>query len=114
MQTVVENYKGCTQREVLRTKEAQRAQALIGNSSKKDYKGLVISKMIANCPITTADITNAREIFGPDLASMRGITVRHTPAPVGADYVAVPCSVVVRNKIVTLAADDFFVMERHF
>jgi len=35
--------------------------------------------------------------------------VRRTPAPVVAEYVAVPKSVIDRNKMVTLAADVFFV-----
>jgi hypothetical protein len=74
VQTLRVNYKGYTKREGLRAKEAQHMQALIGNPSKVDYKGLVRSKMITNCPIliTTADITNKEEIFGPDLASMWG------------------------------------------
>ncbi len=31
------------------------------------------------------------------------------PAPVVADYVAVPCAVVEQNKVVTMEADVFFV-----
>ena len=34
-------------------------------------------------------LTNAHTISGPDLASIRGETVRQTPAPVVADYVEV-------------------------
>ncbi len=40
---------------------------------------------------------------------MRGKTVRQTPAPVVGNYVAVPCSLVSANKVITLAADVFFV-----
>ena len=40
---------------------------------------------------------------------MRGKTVRRTPAPVVADYVAVPRELVAANRTVTLAADVFFV-----
>jgi hypothetical protein len=82
---------------------------MIGNPSEGDYKGLVSSNMISNCPIAPVDITNARVIFGPDLATVRGKTVRQTPAPVVADHVAVPCMLVERNKVVTMAADVFFV-----
>ncbi len=35
--------------------------------------------------------------------------MKHTPAPVVADYVAVPCLLVEQNKVVTMAADVFFV-----
>jgi hypothetical protein len=48
VQTLRANYKGYTKKEVLKAKEAQCAQALIGNPSKGVYKGLVSSKMIAN------------------------------------------------------------------
>ena len=65
--------------------------------------------MIENCPVSSTDVSNARAIFGPDLASVRGKTVRRTPAPVVAEYVAVPKSIIDRNKMVTLAADVFFV-----
>jgi hypothetical protein len=82
---------------------------MIGNPSKGDFKGMVSRNLIKNCPIPTTDIANARKIFGPDLASIRGKTVRRTPAPVVADYVAVPCSLVEQNRIVTMAADVFFV-----
>jgi hypothetical protein len=109
MQTVHRNYEGHTKRDVLQAKEARHAQAMIGNPSEGDFKGMVSGNLIKNCPITTTDITNARKIFGPDLASIRGKTVRRTPGPVVADYVAVPCSLVEQNGIVTMAADVFFV-----
>ena len=82
---------------------------LVDNPSKNDFKGMVSNNKIKNCPITTIAITNACSIFGPDLASVRGKTVRHAPAPVVGDYVAVPKGVVEINKMVTLAADVFFV-----
>ena len=108
VQTVRQNYEGFTKKEVLQAKEARRAMGLIGNPSKNDFKGLVSNNMITNCPVTTAAITNARNIFGKDLASVRGKTVRWTLAPVVGDYVAVPKGVIERNKTVTLAADVFF------
>jgi hypothetical protein len=70
VQTVRGNYEGCMKRDVLQAKEAQRAQAMIGNPSKGDFKGMVSGNLIKNCPITTTDITNARKNFGPDLASV--------------------------------------------
>jgi hypothetical protein len=82
---------------------------MIGSPSKKDYRGMVSSNLILNCPFLTTNVTNARAIFGPDLASVRGKTVWCTLAPVVADYVAVPCSLVKTNKVVALAADVFFV-----
>ncbi len=109
VQTVRGNNEGHTKRDVLQAKEARCAQAMIGNPSKGDFKGMVSGNLIKNCPIMTTNITNARTIFGPDLASIQGKTVQRTPAPVVADYVAVPCLLVEQNKVVTMAADVFFV-----
>ncbi len=94
---------------MLQAKEAWCAQVMIGNPSKGDFKGMVSGNLIKNCPVATTDITNARTIFGPDLVSVQGKTVQRTPAPVVADYVAVPCSLVEHNNVVTMAADVFFV-----
>jgi hypothetical protein len=90
VQTVRGNYEGYMKGEVLKAKEARRAQAMMGNPSKKDYKTMVSNNLIPECPITSTDITNARAIFGRDLPSVRGKTVQTTPMPVVADYVAVP------------------------
>ena len=109
VQTVQGNYEGHTKREVTRAKEARRAQAMMGNPSKKNFKGMVSNNMVPSCPIDCHNIANAHNIFGPDLASIQGKMVRHTPAPVVADYVAIPRGIVERNQIVTMAADVSFV-----
>ncbi len=70
---------------------------------------MVSSNIIKNCPITVSDVTNARNIFGPDLASIRRKTVQRIPAPVLGEYAAVLRLLVEANLIVTLAADVFFV-----
>ncbi len=109
VQTVRGNYEGHTKRDVLQAKEARRAQVMIRNPSKGDFKGMVSGNLIKNCPIMTTNNTNARTIFGPDLASIQGKTVQWMPVPVVADYVTVPCLLVEQNKVVTMAADVFFV-----
>ncbi len=70
VQTVQGNYKGHTKSEVTRVKEARRAQAMMGNPSKKGFKGMVNNNMVPNCPIDWHDIANACNIFGPDLTSI--------------------------------------------
>ena len=80
---------------------------MMGNPSEKDYKTMVSNKLTPECPITSTDITNARAIFGPDLLSVRGKTVRTTPALVVADYVAVP------RNLVDWQQTYFLLMEPH-
>ena len=92
VETVCGNFEGFTKNEVLRAKQARWAQAMMGNPSEKDYKGVVSNHLISNCPITVTDITNSCAIHGPALASVRGKTVRRAPGPVVTDYVDVPRS----------------------
>jgi hypothetical protein len=109
VQTVRGNYEGYTKQEILQAKEARRGQAMLGNPSEKDYQGLVSGNIINNCPFSSSDVSNARAIFGTDLASVWGKTVRKKPAPVVGDYVAVLCTLIEANKVITLATDVFFV-----
>ena len=68
VQMVRQNYEGFTKKEILQAKEARQATGLIGNPSENNFKGLVSNNMITNSPIKTTAITNARYIFGKDLA----------------------------------------------
>jgi hypothetical protein len=75
VQTVGGNYEGFTKQEAIKAREAREAHAMLENPSKKVFQGLVSGNLIPNCPIACADISNARKMFGPDLASIRGKTV---------------------------------------
>jgi hypothetical protein len=82
---------------------------MVGYPPPKDFKNMVRSKMIKNCPITPANIAAANKIFGPDAASLKGKTTRTTPKPVLIDHVKIPNQSIDINKEVTLAADVMFV-----
>jgi hypothetical protein len=114
IETVCGNYKRTTKKEVLQAREMRHAKAMLRIPSKKDFQGMESINLIPNWPITCSNITNAREIFGPDLASIHSKTVCQSPAPVVGDYVAVPWQLVVANKAVTLVADVFFVDDMAF
>ncbi len=86
VQTVHQNYKGYTKRKVLQAKEARCAMGMIGNQSKRDFKNMVKGNLINDCPVISDDVTNARAIFGPNLANLRGRRVQQTPARVVGDY----------------------------
>ena len=77
--TVSSNYEGFTKKDIKAANAARKLQGMIGSPSEKDYRGMVISNMIKSCPIYSTDVSNARTIFGPDLASVRGETVRRKP-----------------------------------
>jgi hypothetical protein len=107
--TIKENREGLTCREVEKAKEARRALALVGYPSPKDFMNMVSSNMIKNCPISPTDITNAHKICGPDIAALKGKTVRRTPAGLMTEYAEIPKEIISLNKNTTLAVDIMFV-----
>ena len=78
LQTVEENMKFYTPREVERAKKARDLLAALGTPSVADMKAAVAMNAIADLPITTKDVDLAAKIFGPDLGTLKGKT---TPAP---------------------------------
>ena len=82
---------------------------MIASPSERDFQGLVRLNLLKDCPITNNDITNAYIIFGPDLANIRGKTVRKKPDHVRTDYVEIPQILFDVHSRVTLLADIMFV-----
>ena len=62
---------------------------LLGFRSDKDFENMVPSNMIVNCPVTFSDVKNAKLIFGPDITSLKGKSVRRNPYSVVKDYVEI-------------------------
>jgi len=69
---------------------------------------------IANCPITLDDIDITEQIFGPDVASLKGKTTRQKPAPVVADQASMPQELVAKHENVVLCMDALFVNKMPF
>eukprot|EP00804_Cyclotella_cryptica_P019093 CCRYP_021211-RA/>CCRYP_021211-RA protein AED:0.16 eAED:0.16 QI:0/0/0/0.66/1/1/3/0/1057 len=109
VQTVQHNFEGFSKDQVLRAIKARKLQAMLGSPAKADYEGMVRGKLLDDCPIDVVDLRNAHTIFGPDLAGLRGRTVRRRPERVTTDVVAVPRDFVRLHKFVTLTADIMFV-----
>jgi len=63
---------------------------------------------LQDCPITPSDIANAHNFFGPDLANIRGKTVRRKPEHVSTEIVDIPRQILSNQKHVTLLADFMF------
>jgi hypothetical protein len=107
--TIKSNREGLTDREFEKSKAARRTLGLVGYPSPRDFKNMVGSNMIKKCSVTSTDIDNAHTLFGDDIATLRGKTVRNTPDAVVADYVEIPKEIIDMNKAVTIAADMMFV-----
>jgi hypothetical protein len=109
VQTVRGNMEGFTKREVEEARKAREAQAMLGHPTDRDFLGMVRGGMISNCPVTANAVKNAHQIFGPELAGVRGRTVRRPPESVTTDYVQIPRVILERHQLVTLAVDVMLV-----
>ena len=106
--TVEENKEGFTNREVDDAKQMRQTLGLIGYQSGQDYKDMVRSSMIMNCPTTTRDIENDNTIFGRNVHTLKGITVRKQPGSVISDYMEIPEEIKQMNQDIELLADIMF------
>jgi hypothetical protein len=110
VQTVRRNFEGYTKEAVRGAIAARDAQAMMAHPSDETLKHLVSStNAVRNMDISVSAITNARQLFGPDLGGVRGKTVRRRPAAVRPEYVGIPDDLYERIKNVTLTADVMFV-----
>ena len=82
---------------------------MIANPTKRGFSGMVCEQLLTNCPVTLQDVDNASQIFGPDLANLRGETTTTKPERVKVEYVYIPQDFVQLHKYVTLVADVMLV-----
>ena len=90
LNTVSDYRERFIQREYKGAREARRAMYLLGFPSERDFENMVRSNMIVNCPVTFSDVKKAKLVFGADIISLKGKSVRHKPASVVTDYVDIP------------------------
>jgi hypothetical protein len=74
VQTVQSNEMIYTKREVQAAKQAQELMRRLGYPSTGDLIKMISNGTILNCPVTITDVKRAIEIYGRDLASLKGKT----------------------------------------
>jgi hypothetical protein len=84
-------------------------QRIIGRPSTRTFMRIVDNNLLANCPITRKDIIAAENIFGPDVGSLKGKTVRKGAARVDISAVDIPASLISQYWEVVLTVDVMFV-----
>ena len=103
--TVAENKTKYTNEECNRAVSARTLQKIIGRPSTKDFIRYITRNQIPNCTATKNDIVNAENTFGPEVASLKGKTVRRDPPRVRMGYAGLPPEVKERYQVVTICAD---------
>lgn len=104
--TTVENNKSkLSAYDFNQAEKARVLQQRIGRPSTKDFIRYVAEGLIPNCPVTVLDINNAEFIWGPDIGSLKGKTVRRQPPAVRVTGTDIPVSIMQQHKDVTLSVD---------
>jgi hypothetical protein len=110
VQTVVAtNQAMFTKRQAEEAKLARVIKRDLGYASDKDMIEMINSGAIINLPITAQDVRNATAIFGPDVPSLKGKTVKMKPAI--AKIEAIPRPLTIEQS---LHADIMFVDSEPF
>jgi hypothetical protein len=105
IQTVSENTQFFTPRQIEMAKQARNLHQMIGRPSHNDFLGIVKNNLLPNANITIKDVMHAMSIFGKELGSIQGKTVRKWPEVIVADYIQIPPDILKLHQLVTISAD---------
>ena len=112
--TIRENFEGYMKKQMEGAIKACCFQAMLGHPSRKDFESMVHANLFANCPVTPENISHLHQLFGEDVAGLRGKTVQKKPEHVVTDYVQIPKVIIQMSKFVTLTADVMYVNSLSF
>jgi hypothetical protein len=107
--TVSENKTGFTKRQIKCAEIARNLYTTLSYPSMKDFKWVIRSNQIKDCPVTIQDIDVATKIWGKSIAALKGNSTQSKTHPVARDYVKVTKEVLKLHKEVFLTTDIFFV-----
>jgi hypothetical protein len=108
--TVSENTKaGFTKRQIKEAEVARSLYSKLNYLSWKDFKWIIWSNQIKDCPVTVDHVDTALKIWGKNVAALKGKTTWMKPDPVARDFVKVPVELLKLHKEVYITANLFFV-----
>jgi hypothetical protein len=107
--TVQSNKEKYSHLDYLRAKEACELMCKIGRPSLKQFLTILDRNLLPNCPVTRRDAILAENIFGSDLGSLKGKTVRKPSEPVQIPMNDLPMDIMQQYQNVTLCGDIMFV-----
>ena len=112
LQTVAENKKGFTRRQVEQADAARSLHRHLGRPGTERLITAVQQNHVINCPVTADDVRRAETIYGKDVAFLKG----KTTAKPAEEHVhvettnPVPDRILKEHRDVTLCADIFYVL----
>ena len=88
---------------------ARSLQNIIGRPNTQDYIKYVERNMIPNCPVNKADILRAEDIFGANVGSLQGKSVRQKSPRIVTTIHELPTEIAQRHGEVTIEADIMYI-----
>ena len=107
--TIAENMKQFTKWQIQHAEVTRSLYTKLSYPSMKDFKWVVQSNQIKDCPLTVQDINITTKVWGKDVAALKGKTTRHKLLPVAMNLVKIPKELLKLHKEVFLMADIFFI-----
>jgi hypothetical protein len=80
--TVHDNLRKYTPHQIATADKARQLYKMLGRQSERVFKHMLNHQLIKNTDVTSADVSRATDIYGPDVGSLKGKTVRASPSPV--------------------------------
>jgi hypothetical protein len=112
--TVSENNEGFTKRQIKGAETARALYTTLSYPSMKDFKWVIHSNQIKNCPVTVQDVDVAITIWGKNITALKGKNTRSKTNRVARSYVKVPMELLKLHKEVFLTTKIFFVKKIPF
>ena len=88
-----------------RARVARRLYHAIGAPDSSKMKIINCTNWIKNNPVTEEDIVRAKDIFGKDLAYLKGHTTRQKPLKYSNDVISIPKELSIKCRNITLHMD---------
>ena len=107
--SVEENKTGYTERQFEQAKRARRLYHSVGAPTVENFKHMLRSNIIKDCPVTERDVNIAEKIFGPDIGALKGRTTRRKPSAVKEDQIQVPPELIAEPDDLVYCMDLFYV-----
>ena len=108
--TVQSNKEKYHRREVELADRALEVYTRLNRPSRQMFEHILTSNQLRNCPVTVEDARRAFKIYGHDVATLKGKTVKRKNIPASTLVTtSLPLSILENHANVTLCIDFFFV-----
>ena len=106
--TVSSNKQSYSKQQIKGAETARVLYAKLVYPSVKDFRWIIISNQIQDCPVTVQDINISHTIWDKNIAALKGKTTQRKPIPVAGNWLKVPTELLKLHKDVFMTVNFFF------